>query len=279
MFSALPPGVLQWRDGTIVKIAQFIVDTHNFDNLPYLADALEEAGCTSKIVLARCRDATIVHTILSPVLQLILCPQPEEYVYLDLCRACQLVGVSLNDLRINSRDFNQLKNRWPIPMTREVTCDKVVAGLKKAGSKVWTWRHDEDGLDKNIFIHPRSIRPQGPYVVTVKATVEADKENATKSQIQLLAEGHQGIRLEERLFLELAYFLTTGEHLDRDSYTLCPGSLRSNGFVPYVHWYSGYSGVNIRRCSTGNSYDSVRSRSVALLSSSPCESTMDMETA
>jgi hypothetical protein len=51
----IDPAWLTWRDGTIPKLAQSIYDDRAFDQLPILADALEEAGCTSREVLDHCR--------------------------------------------------------------------------------------------------------------------------------------------------------------------------------------------------------------------------------
>jgi hypothetical protein len=46
---------LAWNEGTIRKLAQVIYEEGRFQNLPILADALEEAGCDNLDVLAHCR--------------------------------------------------------------------------------------------------------------------------------------------------------------------------------------------------------------------------------
>lgn len=46
---------LTWNDGTVPKLAQTIYDERAFENLPILADALEDAGCTNKDILDHCR--------------------------------------------------------------------------------------------------------------------------------------------------------------------------------------------------------------------------------
>jgi hypothetical protein len=44
-----------WNDSTVVKLAQGIYDERDFDRLPVLADALEEAGCDNTDILNHCR--------------------------------------------------------------------------------------------------------------------------------------------------------------------------------------------------------------------------------
>jgi hypothetical protein len=44
-----------WRTGNVTAIAQAIYEERRFTDLPILADALEEAGCTSEDILAHCR--------------------------------------------------------------------------------------------------------------------------------------------------------------------------------------------------------------------------------
>jgi hypothetical protein len=52
---SLGPAVLQWNEGTIVKLAQAIYEERAFDDLPVLADALEDAGCLDADILSHCR--------------------------------------------------------------------------------------------------------------------------------------------------------------------------------------------------------------------------------
>lgn len=49
------PAWLAWNHGTVPKLAQAIYDERRFADMPILADALEEAGCTSADILAHCR--------------------------------------------------------------------------------------------------------------------------------------------------------------------------------------------------------------------------------
>jgi hypothetical protein len=52
-----PPerGWLTWRGGTVAQLARVVYDEGRFDDLPVLADALEEAGCADAVVLGHCR--------------------------------------------------------------------------------------------------------------------------------------------------------------------------------------------------------------------------------
>src|SRR5262249_13662394 len=52
---ALAPAVLTWQGGAAVKMALAIYDQRRFEDLPVLADALEDAGCASADILAHLR--------------------------------------------------------------------------------------------------------------------------------------------------------------------------------------------------------------------------------
>jgi hypothetical protein len=51
----LNPSWLTWHDGLIVSMAQQMYDSHDFSDMPVLADALEEAGCANQKMLQHCR--------------------------------------------------------------------------------------------------------------------------------------------------------------------------------------------------------------------------------
>jgi hypothetical protein len=53
--TAIDPCWLTRVDGTVRRLAQVIHDERRFGDLPVLADALEEAGCTDADILGHCR--------------------------------------------------------------------------------------------------------------------------------------------------------------------------------------------------------------------------------
>jgi hypothetical protein len=52
---AVDPSWLAWNDGTVAKLAAAIYEERRFADLPILADALEDAGCSDAAILAHCR--------------------------------------------------------------------------------------------------------------------------------------------------------------------------------------------------------------------------------
>jgi hypothetical protein len=52
---AVDPRCLRWNYGTVPAIARHIYDERAFHDLPILADALDDAGCTNADILTHCR--------------------------------------------------------------------------------------------------------------------------------------------------------------------------------------------------------------------------------
>jgi len=50
------PSWLAWRDRTVEKLAKAIYEEARWPDVPVLADALEEAGCTDVVILQHCRE-------------------------------------------------------------------------------------------------------------------------------------------------------------------------------------------------------------------------------
>ena len=53
--AVLEPHWLAWGDGVVVSMAREIEDAQRFEELPYLADALMDAGCTDETLLRHLR--------------------------------------------------------------------------------------------------------------------------------------------------------------------------------------------------------------------------------
>ncbi|HEY7159580.1 MAG TPA: hypothetical protein VH575_36875 [Gemmataceae bacterium] len=53
--TTLDPSWLTWHDGLLVSMARQMYDSRDFTDMPILADALEEAGCTDQDILGHCR--------------------------------------------------------------------------------------------------------------------------------------------------------------------------------------------------------------------------------
>jgi serine/threonine protein phosphatase PrpC len=49
------PGWLNWNDGTVARLARAMNEEKDFERMPILADALEDAGCTDALLLDHCR--------------------------------------------------------------------------------------------------------------------------------------------------------------------------------------------------------------------------------
>jgi hypothetical protein len=50
------PAWREWNRGLVVELARMIYDSHAFDRMPILGDALEDAGCTDDTILRHCRE-------------------------------------------------------------------------------------------------------------------------------------------------------------------------------------------------------------------------------
>jgi hypothetical protein len=53
--SPIGKDVLSWNEATVVKLARSIYEEQRYHDMPILADALEDAGCTDLDILDHCR--------------------------------------------------------------------------------------------------------------------------------------------------------------------------------------------------------------------------------
>ena len=122
-----------------------------------------------------------------------------------------------------------------------------------------TWKYTDNSLDQAVPTNDRDTK-NGHYAIWIRDRVEADEELKNKSANDLKKANTPGITLLERLLLELKYFKETGKHLDIENWTLCSGSRRSDGNVPYVFWDGVKLGVDWYY--VDDAYDYLRAREV-----------------
>lgn len=118
------------------------------------------------------------------------------------------------------------------------------------------WKYTDKNLDE--VVNSERNAKNGPYAIRVRDRVEADEELKNCSYNDLKRDGVVGITLEEREIFELKFFKETGKHLDIDSWTLCAGSLGSDGRVPGAGW--GDFGFEVGWIFRDDSRDNLRSR-------------------
>lgn len=114
---------------------------------------------------------------------------------------------------------------------------EIVRGCR---TKFKVWLENENMKSETV-----AKRPKTPYPVFFRDRVEADEEFKNKSALDLERQGANVITVEERLLLELWYFLKTSRHLDLENWTYCAGSRDACGNVPHVHWNSHHGEVHV----------------------------------
>jgi len=130
-----------------------------------------------------------------------------------------------------------------IPTRPDYPCRAIVVVPGLANNRVFdactkafrTWRYTDD-LDT---IRDVVERPDGPYVVWGRDTIEADPEMVNKSARDIKTAGTNTLTLKERMVLELSHFDETKNHLDISNVTLCAGSRSSDGSVPVAYRSGG----------------------------------------
>ncbi|HAT73618.1 MAG: hypothetical protein US30_C0009G0042 [Candidatus Moranbacteria bacterium GW2011_GWF2_36_839] len=148
---------------------------------------------------------------------------------------------------------------WLIVVASGMTYNKVIRAMRKK-FKVWVYTDDLDGVIDFSKEQRRAI--DKPYAVWVRANIEADQELKNKSANYLGT--MPAITLLERLLLEIFYFsfISSGNYLDIDNYTLCTGSRYLDGLVPYVFFYRSDGKVHVDWSHPSYADDRLRSRQV-----------------
>ena len=253
----------------VQAVARAIYDERRFGDLPILGDVLEEAGCTDGNLLNHCRSGA-EHSRNCSVLQVVLRNHVRDLNWLQVYTKIGLRKVYLENLH-RFTSICESEESWTIPILSDkgkkdtLTIARLANALKEGGSGWWSWY---ENFDREINHSDRDPK-DGPYAISVKAIIEADKENQGKSANQLGQEGHVGMIAHERLTLEVAYFLATQNHLDHKNSTLCPGSHDQEGGVPYVGWYPVHRKVYLYWYDPDGRRSNLHSRSVRVLLAPP----------
>lgn len=121
---------------------------------------------------------------------------------------------------------------WAVLIPAGLTNNEVFDACTKTFK---SWRYVDD-LNTVVDVVKR---PEGPYVVWVRDTVEADSDMANKSAADIETVGVNTLTLKERMMLELVYLDMTSKHLDLENWTLCAGSRGAGGGVPVCRWFGG----------------------------------------
>lgn len=143
---------------------------------------------------------------------------------------------------------------WPIVMVPGISNNDAFDACKKQFGKAWRYEGDLNTVRDIVK------RSEGPYVVWVKAVVEADSDLANVSAEEIAERGINTLTLRERLILELKYFDETKSHLDIKNWTLCAGSRYAGGGVPCVYWLGGVTKLSVRWCGVGSAHPCLRAR-------------------
>jgi len=143
--------------------------------------------------------------------------------------------------RMFRREFD-LSNLY-VPQKPAYQCRPLINPLGITNNQVFevctkrfhgkTWRYINDlGT-----VHDIVERPDRPYVIWVRDTVEADEEMQGKSAEDIAKEKINTETLFERQLHELKFFDEIAEHLDIKNLTLCAGSRSAGGSVPSCYWF------------------------------------------
>lgn len=146
----------------------------------------------------------------------------------------------------------------PLVIPKGLTLNQLWAIYRRVfNGKIWSAYGDD--LDSSVPTNDRV--PTESYAIRIRERVEADEELKNLSANDLKKKKITGITLLERLVYGLKYFDETGNHLDRENWTLCSGSRGSGGGVPRVRLRSD-GGVGVLWFDSDHRYGDLRARSV-----------------
>jgi len=122
-------------------------------------------------------------------------------------------------------------------VVKGITMNEVIKGLKK----LFTVYLGVEDLSAIVTTNDRIADKD--YAIIFDKNIEADEEFKNLSVNELRKKGVNGITLLERLLLEIFYLNAAGRHLDANNFSLCSGSLYSDGGVPSIYWGRDLPGI------------------------------------
>ncbi len=134
--------------------------------------------------------------------------------------------------REESKKFDLFENSdsWKVLVFDSLTFAQIGEGYKASRLKLETY-----GVNLDDVIDLEKELRTGTYLASFPRAVESPAENGGQKARQRRDAKHKDITLKAHLVMGLAYFLETGELLDRKRWTQCQGSRHRDGLVPCVH--------------------------------------------
>lgn len=146
------------------------------------------------------------------------------------------------------------KNKFPL-----ITCNRIGQALRNAGSGFKSFWYED--LDANVTENDRDPYFHGSYSRSFLRSIEAQEfGKASPNEVKERERDVEFSTLLEGLFLELAYFVTTGSHLDIKHWTVHLGSRHRGRTFPHSYWGSGDSPVKVSRYDADSRVRIVRAR-------------------
>lgn len=164
------------------------------------------------------------------------------------CRQYFGMEVDLSQVRIPAKPTS---GKWRLIMVPHgLTMNRAAATYKKilvAHDRLWGIQNYTEDLDAEVTENARTSSDES-YAIWVRDEPIPDKEYLGKSTHDAELDSLIGETLLERLEHGIVHFIETKKHLDEGGITLCIGSRREDGLVPYVGWCSGKRRVLVDSC-------------------------------
>lgn len=167
--------------------------------------------------------------IIDPKTVVIEWSQVYDFLHMSPEYSCEISQLSV----LESEDT------FVVPVIKQLTLERLVLALEREDSP---FRIRIDQVDYAKIKHDRDPR-NGSYTVAFHRGVSlASQSSANRLEMKW---GILGATLLEEILLEIGYFMATRQHLDAETYTLCPGSRDQYGQIGIVDWCELLHGLYI----------------------------------